>query len=165
MGRSRSCPCLTRSNVKECFNEARPPLGKRGGGTKWGTLKKNHSHAHTLSPPPPRTGGEEGREEEREREQQRKRKPTHTHTHSRTRACRSNRSSGMKKKPAGRDRARGVRIKRKLTDSMVSHFRSDKGPRHFNTPSLRPWISSRSLAGSHGVSGINKSNNTSQPGC
>ena len=135
------------------------------GGDQMGTLKKNHSHAHTLSPPPPRTGGEEGREEEREREQQRKRKPTHTHTHSRTRACRSNRSGGTKKKPAGRDRARGVRIKRKLTDSIVSHFRSNKGPRHFNTPSLRPWISSRSLAGSHGVSGINKSNNTSQPGC
>lgn len=137
------------------------PWKKKGGGTKRGTLKKNHSHAHTLSPPPPRTGGGE----KRERESNREKENPHTHTHSRTRACRSNRSGGTKKKPAGRDRARGVRIKRKLTDSIVSHFRSNKGPRHFNTPSLRPWISSRSLAGSHGVSGINKSNNTSQPGC
>ena len=162
MGRSRSCPCLTRSNVKECFNEARPPLGTRGGGDQMGTLKKNHSHAHTLSPPPPRTGGGG---KKRERENNREKENPHTHTHSRTRACRSNRSGGTKKKPAGRDRAKGVRIKRKLTDSIVSHFRSNKGPRHFSTPSLRPWISSRFPAGSHGVSGINKSNNTSQPGC
>ena len=161
MGRSRSCPYLTRSPVKECFTEATPPPEKQTGrGTQVGALNRNHSHAHTLSPPPPRTGGEERRERERTTEK----KKTHTHTHSRTRACRSNRSGGTKKKPAGRDRARGVRIKRKLTDSIVSHFRSNKGPRHFNTPSLRPWISSRSLAGSHGVSGINKSNNTSQPG-
>ena len=163
MSRSRSCPCPTRSNVKECFNEARPPLKKKGGGTKWGAPKKNRSHAHTLSLPPPKTGGGK-RKREREESNREKENP-HTHTHSHTRACRSNRSGGAKKKPAGRDRARGVRIKRKLTDSIVSHFRSNKGPRHFNTPSLRPWISSRSLAGSHGVSGINKSYNTSQPGC
>ena len=139
------------------------PWEKRGGGPNGA-----HSRKTALTPTlslslHPRLGGKEKKRERRE--QQRKREHTHTHTHSRTRACRSNRSSGMKKKPAGRDRARGVRIKRKLTDSIVSHFRSNKGPRHFNTPSLRPWISSRSLAGSHGVSGINKSNNTSQPGC
>ena len=161
MGRSRSCPCLTRSPVKECFNEARPPKKKTGGGPNWAHSTKNHSHAHTLSLPPPRTGGKE----KRERESNREKENPHTHTHSRTRACRSNRSGGTKKKPAGRDRAKEVRIKRKLTNSIVSHFRSNKGPRHFNTPSLRPWISSRSLAGSHGVSGINKSYNTSQPGC
>ena len=165
MGRSRSCPCLTRSNVKECFNEARPPLKKKGGGDQMGrTQEKPLSRPHSLSPSTQDWGE---REKEREkRATEKKRTHTHTHTHSRTRACRSNRSSGRKKKkPAGRDRARGVRIKRKLTDSIVSHFRSNKGPRHFSTPSLRPWISSRSLAGSHGVSGINKSNNTSQPGC
>ena len=163
MGRPRFCPCLTRSPVKECFNEATPTPGKNGRGHYWA-----HSRKTTLTPKlslylHPGLGGNE---KKRERgEQQRKRDPTHTHTHSRTRACRSNRSGGTKKKPAGRDRARRVRIKRKLTDSIVSHFRPNKGPRHFNTPSLRPWISSRSLAGSHGVSGINKSNNTSQPGC
>ena len=162
MGRSRSCPCPTRSNVKECFNEARPPLEKRRGGDQMGhTQEKSLSRPHSLSPSTQDLGGGEKRERKRATEK----KKTHTHTHSRTRACRSNRSGGTKKKPAGRDRARGVRIKRKLTDSIVSHFRSNKGPRHFNTPSLRPWISSRSLAGSHGVSGINKSNNTSQPGC
>ena len=140
------------------------PWKKKGGGSN-GAHSRKTALTPTLSLPlHPGLGGRK-EEREREREQQRKRKPTHTHTHSRTRACRSNRSGGTKKKPAGRDRARGVRIKRKLTDSIVSHFRSNKGPRHFNTPSLRPWISSRSLAGSHGVSGINKSNNTSQPGC
>ena len=139
-----------------------PPPKKKREGTLLGALKKNHSHAQTLSLPPPRTGGEG---EKRERESNREKENPHTHTHSRTRACRSNRSGGTKKKPAGRDRAGGVQIKRKLTGSIVSHFRSNKGPRHFSTPSLRPWISSRSLAGSHGVSGINKSYNTSQPGC
>ena len=164
MGRSRSCPCLTRSNVKECFNEARPPLGKRGGGPN-GAHSRKITLTPTLSLPlHPGLGGRR-EEKKRERENNREKENPHTHTHSRTRACRSNRSGGTKKKPAGRDRARGVRIKRKLTDSIVSHFRSNKGPRHFSTPSLRPWISSRSLAGSHGVSGINKSNNTSQPGC
>ena len=161
MGRSRSCPCLTRSNVKECFNEARPPLGTKGGGPNGHTQEKSLSRPHSLSPSTQDWGGGK----KRERENNREKENPHTHTHSRTRACRSNRSGGTKKKPAGRDRARGVRIKRKLTDSIVSHFRSNKGPRHFNTPSLRPWISSRSLAGSHGVSGINKSYNTSQPGC
>ena len=162
MGRSRSCPCLTRSNVKECFNEARPPLEKKGGGPNGA-----HSRKITLTPTLslPLHPGLGGRKEERERENNREKENPHTHTHSRTRACRSNRSGGTIRKPAGRDRARGIRIKRKLTDSIVSHFRSNKGPRHFSTPSLRPWISSRSLAGSHGVSGINKSNNTSQPGC
>ena len=164
MGRSRSCPCPTRSNVKECFNEARPPLKKKKGGGPNGAHSRKTALTPTLSLSlHPRLGGKEKKRERRE--QQRKREHTHTHTHSRTRACRSNRSSGMKKKPAGRDRARGVRIKRTLTDSIVSHFRSNKGPRHLNTPSLRPWIPSRFPAGSHGVSGINKSNNTSQPGC
>ena len=139
-----------------------PPPKKKREGTLLGALKKNHSHAHTLSPSTQDWGGKRKRERE---ESNREKEIPHTHTHSRTRACRSNRSGGTKKKPAGRDRARGVRIKRKLTDSIVSHFRSNKGPRHVNTPSLRPWISFRSLAGSHGVSGINKSNNTSQPGC
>ena len=162
MGRPRFCPCLTRSPVKECFNEATPtPEKKNGRGHYWA-----HSRKTTLTPPRslslhPGLGGKEKREKESNREKEN----PHTHTHSRTRACRSNRSGGTKKKPAGRDRARGVRIKRKLTDSIVSHFRSNTGPRHFSTPSLRPWISSRSLAGSHGVSGINKSNNTSQLGC
>ena len=161
MGRSRSCPCLTRSTVKECFNEARP-REKKGGDPIGRTQQKPLSRPHSLSPSTQDWGGKRKRERE---ESNREKEIPHTHTHSRTRACRSNRSGGTKKKPAGRDRARGVRIKRKLTDSIVSHFRSNKGPRHFSTPSLRPWISSRSLAGSHGVSGINKSNNTSQPGC
>ena len=135
---------------------------EKGGGDQMGhTQEKSLSRPHSLSPSTQDWGGGK----KRERENNREKENPHTHTHSRTRACRSNRSGGTKKKPAGRDRARGVRIKRKLTDSIVSHFRSNKGPRHFNTPSLRPWISSRSLAGSHGVSGINKSNNTSQPGC
>ena len=139
-----------------------PPPKKNGRGHYWA-----HSRKTTLTPKlslylHPGLGGKRKRERE---ESNREKEIPHTHTHSRTRACRSNRSGGTKKKPAGRDRARGVRIKRKLTDSIGSHFRSNKGPRHFNTPSLRPWISSRSLAGSHGVSGINKSNNTSQPGC
>ena len=157
MGRSRSCPYPTRSTVKECFNEAYPKKGNN-----WAHSEKPLSRPHSLSPSTQDWGGKRKRERE---ESNREKEIPHTHTHSRTRACRSNRSGGTKKKPAGRDRARGVRIKRKLTDSIVSHFRSNKGPRHFNTPSLRPWISSRSLAGSHGVSGINKSNNTSQPGC
>ena len=93
--------------MKECFNEARPPLEKKGGGTKWGALKKNHSHAHTLSPPPPRTGGEERRERERATEKKR----THTHTLAHERAGQTG-VAGGKKKPAGRDRAREVRIKR-----------------------------------------------------
>ena len=139
-----------------------PPKKKTGGDTIGRTQEKPLSRPHSLSPSTQDWGGKRKRERE---ESNREKEIPHTHTHSRTRACRSNRSGGTKKKPAGRDRARGVRIKRKLTDSIVSHFRSNKGPRHFNTPSLRPWISSRSLAGSHGVSGINKSNNTSQPGC
>ena len=163
MGRPRFCPCLTRSPVKECFNEATPTPGKKTGGDTIGrTQEKPLSRPNSLSTSTQDWGGTRKRERE---ESNREKEIPHTHTHSRTRACRSNRSGGTKKKPAGRDRARGVRIKRKLTDSIVSHFRSNKGPRHFNTPSLRPWISSRSLAGSHGVSGINKSNNTSQPGC
>ena len=150
--------------MKECFNEARPPLRKKGGGDQMGrTQEKPLSRPHSLSPSTQDGGG--GKEKREREESNREKENPHTHTHSHTRACRSNRSGGAKKKPAGRDRARGVRIKRKLTDSIVSHFRSNKGPRHFSTPSLRPWISSRSLAGSHGVSGINKSNNTSQPGC
>ena len=64
--------------MKECFNEARPPLKKKGGGNKWGALKKNRSHVHTLSLPPPKTGGE--REKEREKRATEK-KRTHTHTH------------------------------------------------------------------------------------
>ena len=55
------------------------PWKKRGGGTKWGTLKKNHSHAHTLSPPPPRTGG--GGKRRREKERTTEKKKTHTPTH------------------------------------------------------------------------------------
>ena len=133
-------------------NGRRDPSGR--------TQQKPLSRPHSLSP-----STQDGGEKRRERERATEKKRIHTHTHSRTRACRSNRSGGTKKKPAGRDRAGGVRIKRKLTGSIVSHFRSNKGLRHFSTPSLRPWISSRSLAGSHGVSGINKSNNTSQPGC
>ena len=63
--------------MKECFNEARPPLGTKGGGTKWA-----HSRKITLTPTLslPLHPGLGGRKEEREREQQRKRKPTHTHT-------------------------------------------------------------------------------------
>ena len=164
MSRSRSCPCPTRSNVKECFNEARPPLKKKGGGDQMGrTQEKPLSRPHSLSPSTQDWGGK--RKREREESNREKENPhTHTHTRAHERAGQTG-VAGRKKKPAGRDRARGVRIKRKLTDSIVSHFRSNKGPRHFSTPSLRPWISSRSLAGSHGVSGINKSNNTSQPGC
>ena len=140
-----------------------PPPKKTGGDTIGRTQEKPLSRPHSLSPSTQDWGGKEKKRERRE--QQRKRDPTHTHTHSRTRACRSNRSDGTNKKPAGKDSAGGVRIKRKLTSSIVSHFRSNKGPRHFSTPSLRPWISSRFPAGSHGVSGINKSNNTSQLGC
>ena len=55
------------------------PWKKRGGGTKWGALKKNRSQVHTLSLPPPKT---EGGKRKREREESnREKENTHTHTH------------------------------------------------------------------------------------
>ena len=93
-----------------------PSPGKKGGGPNGA-----HSRKTALTPTlslslHPRPGGK--REKEREkRVTEKKRTHTHTHTRAHERAG-QNLSGGARKKPAGRDRARGVRIKRKLTDSI-----------------------------------------------
>ena len=74
------CPCLTRSPVKECFNEAKKtPEKQTGGGDPSGcTQQKPLSRPNSLSTSTQDWGG---KEKKRERgEQQRKRDPTHTHT-------------------------------------------------------------------------------------
>ena len=64
--------------MKECFNEARPPLGKRRGGGPNGA----HSRKITLTPTLslPLHPGLRGRREEREKESNGEKENPHTHT-------------------------------------------------------------------------------------
>ena len=65
--------------MKECFNEARPPLEKKGGGPNGAHSRKIAlTHTLSLSLHPRLKGGE--REKEREKRATEK-KRTHTHTH------------------------------------------------------------------------------------
>ena len=67
--------------MKECFNEARPPLGKKGGGPN-GAHSRKITLTPTLSLPlHPGLGGRREEKEERERERTTEKKKTHTHTH------------------------------------------------------------------------------------